>query len=466
MARALGIHVIGAGFGESIVVEMPNGRVGVIDCFAGRLQAKTRQDRLDANPTLRFLVNDLKADSLAFVGFTHPHEDHGRGLSHLLTEFAGKIERIWVFQACGFSALERHFRALREGKLRLPIEKILEESPGAFYLELLRIQELIDDQILGKDADRFAFFRAAQPFKIDGEPVSVTFLGPADVVTREYQKDLEDNMKGLVVEQGKSGQGKLTVSPDWKPEEINHNKISSALLLKYGSTRILLGGDMEGDAWEHVLKAAATPALGNKRSPLACELVKVGHHGSPTGYTDSLYPKHLAARRKPLAILTPFNRHQRPLPSRTGLAQVHPWVSELLTTNRREALLALGSGKDAAAASPSTVPAAWLLVLNRDKALWNALDPAVRPPGNTNDPPTAVPADLLPLLRADPGALKLLHPVLRRTWVRHESQSGGAAETVCRVSVYFNHQGKELRRFIGADAGKLSRASTGAGRRR
>ena len=83
----------------------------------------------------------------------------------------------------------------------------MEESPGAFYLELLRIQELIDDQVLGKEADRYAFFRAGQPFKIDGEPVSVTFLGPADVVTREYQKELEDNMKGLVVEQEKAATG-------------------------------------------------------------------------------------------------------------------------------------------------------------------------------------------------------------------------------------------------------------------
>ena len=161
----------------------------------------------------------------------------------------------------------------------------------------------------------------------------------------------------------------------------------------------------------------------------------MGHHGSPTGYTDSLYPNHLAARRKPLAILTPFNRHQRPLPSRTGLAQVHPWVSELLTTNRGEALLASGSGKDAAAATPSTVPAAWLLLLNRDKALWKVLDPAVRPPGNTDDPPTTVPAELLPLLRADPEMLRLLHPVLRRTWVRNESQSGRGGDGVSRLGV-------------------------------
>ena len=87
MSDTLGINILGGGFGESIVLELPNGKVGVLDCFSARLKAATSKERVESNPTLRFLVNELRAKSLAFLGFPHPHEDHGRGLSHLLEEF-------------------------------------------------------------------------------------------------------------------------------------------------------------------------------------------------------------------------------------------------------------------------------------------------------------------------------------------------------------------------------------------
>src|SRR5688500_14036107 len=97
MAGALGIHVIGEGFGESIVLEMPGGKVGVIDCFCRRLKARSAPERLAANPTLRLLRGRLRATRLAFVALTHPHEDHGRGLSHLLEDYSNRIDEVWMF---------------------------------------------------------------------------------------------------------------------------------------------------------------------------------------------------------------------------------------------------------------------------------------------------------------------------------------------------------------------------------
>src|SRR3954452_21250288 len=146
MVRPLGVHVIGAGYGESIVLEMPNGGVGVIDCFAPRLKATTRDERLQANPTLGFLVNHLGAHSLAFLAFTHPHEDHGRGLTHLLEEFRDHIGWIWVFPSFQTIALERWFAASLDGGRRLPIERLLDEPPGSFSLELARFREQVHQQ--------------------------------------------------------------------------------------------------------------------------------------------------------------------------------------------------------------------------------------------------------------------------------------------------------------------------------
>ena len=97
MAGNLEIHLIGEGYGESIILQCPNGKVGVLDCFSRQLVTNRGSNTYDFNPVVRFLRRTLKVSRLAFVGFTHPHEDHGRGLSHVLKEYEGAIDEIWMY---------------------------------------------------------------------------------------------------------------------------------------------------------------------------------------------------------------------------------------------------------------------------------------------------------------------------------------------------------------------------------
>src|SRR5579872_584692 len=76
----LEVHVINAGVGESIVIRMPGEGWGVVDCYS-RCAADP-----DANPTVRFL-RDRGVVRLEFLCLTHPHDDHYRGMSHLLELF-------------------------------------------------------------------------------------------------------------------------------------------------------------------------------------------------------------------------------------------------------------------------------------------------------------------------------------------------------------------------------------------
>jgi beta-lactamase superfamily II metal-dependent hydrolase len=64
----LSIHVINSGVGESIVVELPNGNWGVIDCYASNLADPS------SNHTLNFLRKQ-EVTSLEFLCLTHPHLD-------------------------------------------------------------------------------------------------------------------------------------------------------------------------------------------------------------------------------------------------------------------------------------------------------------------------------------------------------------------------------------------------------
>ena len=81
-----------AGYGESIIIRLPNGKWGVVDCYASSISDSGK------NYTLQFLL-ERGIKELEFVCLTHPHEDHYRGLSHLLQEFP--VRFFWRMKPCG-----------------------------------------------------------------------------------------------------------------------------------------------------------------------------------------------------------------------------------------------------------------------------------------------------------------------------------------------------------------------------
>jgi hypothetical protein len=437
---------------------MPNGRVGVIDCFAARLSASTREERLDANPTLRFLVNELKAERLAFVGFSHPHEDHGHGLRHILEEYRGRIDEVWVFRAFHSIYLERHMRARLVGGHRLPIEILLARPAGTFATELMRLRNLISE-LTDNDADDAAVFRdfaGYRSFAFSGEPLAIHMLGPTDYLVAEYEHALADNMTGLVDETGQK------VNPAWKPDQIDHNRVSAALLVEYGKTRIVLGADMIARSWEGVLNEIDRGT--EYALPLNCHLIKVSHHGSMTGHCEGLYERRLARRHgKPVAIVTPFNRHQYPLPSREGVDHLLENTSLLLSTNLAEACHACGRLPPGFVAFPAgieevVIPLTWAKDLATAPALRGAFMPSESDGAEPLPPPPAIPFSWGHDLIVHPRLARLLRPEVHRLLTTEETLSSTTPETDCRVSLYFNDKGRELKsmRYLGSRSGQLT----------
>jgi hypothetical protein len=330
-SRLLSIHVLGGGFGESIVLCLPNGKVGVIDCFSASLKAPDSEARLNANPTLRFLKECTRASRLAFVALTHPHEDRGRGLSHILEEYRDRIDEIWIFDAFQDIALERYFSALNSGKRKLPIEEIQGDAPGTFSAELLRIRNLVMKQIRKSNPSRAVprVFCGPQLIQIEDEPVTIRFLGPTVAVAQEYRAQLVDNVSTIFDAGGR-------VNRRWEPEAVNHNVASPAFLVQFGDCRLVLGGDMESESWADVSADFAMTT-----HELSCRFVKVSHHGSVTGYTGGLY-EQFRRSGAPIAVITPFNRHKSPLPQNEGVDYLKSQTAELWTTSVADAKRALG----------------------------------------------------------------------------------------------------------------------------
>lgn len=464
--KLLGVHVIGSGYGESIILQMPNGSVGLVDCFSPVLKGKQAES---SNPTLRFLRDVLKVSRLAFLAFTHPHEDHGRGLSHVLQEYEGRIDEIWIFDGFLSVHLTKFFQTLIHLEKLLPLEQILSEQPGTFSVELNKVLVQVKQQCLDMQVTRLRRFREFVPVDIKDEPVQCFFLGPDTQTATAYENCLANSIQGVVDDSGN------VLRRDWEPDEVNHNHASPALVFQFGETQFVLGGDMEREGWTTILTEQDTATRSKQpafwRPSLSPHFVKVSHHGSTTGYSNGLYQRFSKART-PVAALTPFVRGRNYLPSDDGVNHIAPLVSRLFATNigvlkkaKRDKEEAKSDEPEEKPREPKGIPVEWLTTIKEHPNLidWCEGISYTTPDQKSSTPPLKTPLGGVPFewiekLQADPARARFLNPALRRTATGTiPDDVPDRSEDSCRVSFFFDDKGNEIAelRYVGANAGPL-----------
>lgn len=283
--KKLGIHVFGGGRGESIVIEMPTGGWGVVDCYA------SCASNPDMNPTLRFL-KDRGVRRLEFLCLTHPHDDHFRGMSHLLNN-AIEVGQFWRPAALTPQDLKR-LVLVRRAKMVGRDEASAGELPSKD--EFGRILKYVaDKKIPVRPLGGIASIYPEKGIPIGAttskRPFDISVIGPHYDRSNFYVEKLNECF---------DADGRFT-----DPEnELPHNEISIGLLIRFGTTRVILGGDLEEKNWQQILKCCDPDHL-------AVDLVKVSHHGSRTGYTSDLW-ETFAGKCKPIAIIAPSSTHGLP----------------------------------------------------------------------------------------------------------------------------------------------------------
>jgi hypothetical protein len=278
---------------------------------------------------------------------THPHEDHYRGMSRLVDHF--HIKAFWTF--CDtfpddFEAIIHYFQTEAHdlggrAEVRFRAE------------ELRKIFERVNRPEVPTLAARSNQRLYPVPAGID-DPLEIHAIAPSHRGARDYVRSVLGFLKRRV---------------DGAPtarlfEHRHHNQVSIALLVSYGTTRIILGGDVERAGWSAVLEGFAPEFL-------AADVVKVSHHGSTTGYCPELW-SIIGRGKRSLAVLTPYLRHRLPEPSAldeisgsagtiycASAAGLHPgvrdWQSQRSPSRRLEAFRSKArAALQAARGEPST----------------------------------------------------------------------------------------------------------------
>lgn len=131
----LGVHVLGPGYGESVILEFPDKTVGVIDVF---------REPQGAVPVIDFLEKHFDRPTVRFIAVTHPHADHCVGLSDLVDRY--RAEEFFVFDTFQDASLFSFLKALWKHGSRDVVEKALDLPTGATSLELLRFDKHLRDR--------------------------------------------------------------------------------------------------------------------------------------------------------------------------------------------------------------------------------------------------------------------------------------------------------------------------------
>jgi hypothetical protein len=283
----LEVSLFGPGYGESLAVHLGEGRWMLVDsCIDGD----------SGEPAAVKYLHDLgvdAAEAVVIVLATHWHDDHIRGLagvvracvgSRFLCPSALRTPDFLTLTQSNVLGAERTTSGVREFREVLEIlrERKTAGNPNAgpgFVIENTIIDRSAHCEVIG--------------------------LSPSSAA-------LERAMAAI------AGMLPQPLRPHLRVRSPSSNEASIALWIKGAAGVALLGADVERQTtddrgWGAIL-ALQLATEGQSK------LVKVPHHGSESGHDERMWEELL--EDKPTALLTPWSRGARQLPTSTDCARI------------------------------------------------------------------------------------------------------------------------------------------------
>ncbi|MBS1004138.1 MBL fold metallo-hydrolase [Acetobacter thailandicus] len=290
----LEISVFGKGYGESIVIHLPDGKWIIIDTY------------LDINSTpiaLKYLrdIGINPASSVSVVLLTHWHDDHIQGASTVVSECsAARIALTGYLQSKEFNTLMSSYNNIDCGEFGTGVDElekvlhILNESKREHFW-------CYSNTLIFSDHLHFNYqFEALSPSSRDFE----------NLLLRLQEKN-----------------------PDIRMPSISPNNASVAAVLRVNKELFLFGADLENgnnfSGWGNICTH-----VWNERGQAS--FFKIAHHGSSGAAHPQVWENLLQENAQ--AVLTPWNRGKK-LPTIDGVKRInqktlHAYAAAKPTTSR------------------------------------------------------------------------------------------------------------------------------------
>ena len=283
------VALLGPGYGESIVLHLGYGRWVIVDsCInsEGQPRALAYLESLGVNP----------AQAVDLIVATHWHDDHIRGMARLV-EVCSKAKF-----CCAHALLDKEFLAAvgaLEGR------DLSVEGSGVREIHSVFAQ-------LESKAAIPTFAAGNRRIHAWGK-CEVWSLSPDDAA---FRNSLQSTGK-LFLSEGRTKTRFRSVTP---------NDMSVVLWIGVGDIAVLLGSDLEKRGWVKIIQSEERPT--GKASVL-----KVPHHGSESAHEPDVWNRMLEP--KPFAILAPWQRGDRILPTKSDVQRILSHTPNAYATTSR-----------------------------------------------------------------------------------------------------------------------------------
>lgn len=279
--RKLTVYMFNVGQGDHILLHLPNGEYGIIDCFYDTGL------NLPEPPALTYFkvmkrMNPETPIVLSFVCISHPDGDHVKGVRELLDWVKNKdngaqLKNLWLFPGTILEELLQLYReyvdtavvgdtAARASEVSRELQSIFkfrDARSGKCHVEYLQDIRKLADNV--------------------GGGVKAVTLAPLGKHVKKFNKQAQRDFIRFTLE------GK-------KQRSAQQNLISSILMLIYGSHRLLFGGDTGSEIWLDSIKQYKSNNHIKEYGPLKGSFVKASHHGSKHSSAPAIWECILSPR--------------------------------------------------------------------------------------------------------------------------------------------------------------------------
>ncbi len=291
------LSLFGPGYGECIVIHLGSGKWIIVDSC---LNEESREPA--ALDYLKSIGINYKNDVQLIVA-THWHDDHIRGLGKIINE-------------CTNAKLTLSMTQRKEEFLQLvglyEQTKLIKKSGVNEFQSILRYLETNSKQPVWAIEGRTIFSDTIE----DNYAVKIEAKSPSDKsITNAI------NLFAKAFPQKYDSQ---------KIPSANPNHSSIVLSINIGNESILLGADLEetndsATGWSIIVQSNS---VSNKKAGV----FKVPHHGSSNGDNPAVWKQMIVPA--PLAILTPFVRGKKALPTQSDVTRILSHTNQAYITRR------------------------------------------------------------------------------------------------------------------------------------
>ncbi len=278
--------MFGPGYGESVVLHTGQGRWVIVDsCIdnSGYPRALGYLESIGVNPSR----------AVDLIVATHWHDDHIRGMSRLVEV----CERAAF--SCAAALLTKEFLTVVgvwSGS------RVTSDGSG-----LREIRDVFTT--LGSRAKKPTFALANRLIHSQGE-CQIWSLSPGDA-------DFSNFLRSVGALSPDAGQTKTRIP------SVSPNEVGIVVWINVRDANLLLGSDSEKGAWLEILQ---------NRQPIGqASVFKVPHHGSADAHEERVWKEMLVT--EPFAVLTPWWRGGRALPTRQDVRRILAQTSNAFATS-------------------------------------------------------------------------------------------------------------------------------------